>query len=72
MSPVFAEAPTQFFELLALKFKQSFVMPDEIIFSYAPPFLETSMQAGGGVALGVCGCVGVWVWARVDVCGCEP
>jgi hypothetical protein len=31
-SPILRDAPTQFFELLALKFTQIFAMPDEIIF----------------------------------------
>ena len=31
-SPILRDAPTQFFELLALKFTQVFAMPDEIIF----------------------------------------
>ena len=33
-SPILRDAPTQFFELLALKFTQVFAMPDEIIFRY--------------------------------------
>ncbi len=34
-SPALQDAPTQFFELLALKFTQGFAMPDEIIFRCA-------------------------------------